>query len=296
MSASWIQRVLLAAFPPRFKHRYGAELADLVPSCGGGSRVTADLARAVAKEWARPTFLGDAEERRRLRLQATTSTVFLSWSLATVAVAVFARGVDDQPVRGLRSWGWSAFRVGTVEFELTVAVIMAAGFWYWLRVVGMAWRERRYGILVPACLPAVVATGWLAVTGLLSYAFNGDHLHKPGTAPGPSTFGGWVVLVLYGLFTVGSAMLCAGSAVWALERAGLSVRLLTRSTALAAVSTASLVALTVTMSVCLTRVLMIGGLSRWDTFLSVGPAVVMVAMCVTSVTSTARGLRALVLA
>lgn len=294
MSASWTQRTLLAAFPTRFKERYGEELADLVPMCGGGWRDSADLARAVAKEWVQPTFLGDPDERRRLRLQATTATVFLAWSVATVAAAVFARAVDDQPVPGLRSWGWSAYRVGTIEFEFTVVVILAAGLMYWLRVVGPAWRQRDYRTLVPAFLPIGVVAFWLAVTGLLSYVFNGSHLHQPGSPPGPSTFGGWVVLVLYGVFTVASAMVCAGSVIRALERAGLSVELLSRSTMVAAVATASLVALTVTMAVCLTRVLMIGGLSSWDTFLAVTPAVALVVVGAASVTSTARGLRALV--
>ena len=294
MSRSWVQRAVLAAYPPRFKARYGAELADLVPESGRGWRDTADLARGAAKEWVQPTFLGDPDERRRLRLQATTATVFLSWSVATVATAVFARGVDDQPVPGLRSWGWSAYRVGSIEFELAAALIGITGFLYWLRVVGPAWRRREYRILVPAVLPVGVVAGWLAVTGSLSYFFNGSHFHQAGSPPGPSSFGGWLVLTLYGVFTVTCAMVCSGSVVRALQRAGLSAQLLTRSTVVASVATAALIALTVTMAVCLTRVLMIGGLTSWDTFLAVTPTVALGTMCVTSVTSTARGLRALV--
>jgi len=120
MSASRLQRWLLLAFPPSFRARYGEELETLTSDCGRGWRTNADLAQAAAKAWLRPSFIGPPEETRRRRLESTTATVFVTWSLSCLAVAVFAKAVNDQPVPGLRSWGWTAYVIGSGLFELTV--------------------------------------------------------------------------------------------------------------------------------------------------------------------------------
>jgi hypothetical protein len=133
MSPSRWQRLLLASFPPSFRRRYGEELSALVPGCGGSWKVTVDLARACLAAWLRPPFLGAAADRRRLRLQATTATVFVLWAVSSVAVALFARAVDDPyPLTGLHSWGWAAYQIGTAVFELTSGLVLVAGFGYWL--------------------------------------------------------------------------------------------------------------------------------------------------------------------
>jgi hypothetical protein len=99
VSTPRLHPLLLAAFPSRFKDRYGT-----------GIRICSATAAGVA-------------------------AIFVAWTLTAVAEAVFARAVNDNPVPGLRSWGWIGYRVRAVAFELTVAVILMLGLGFGLRVV-----------------------------------------------------------------------------------------------------------------------------------------------------------------
>lgn len=296
MTTPRIQRLLLAAFPSRFKDRYAPEIEGLLSECGGRRGDTVDLAKAVAREWLSPSFQGSPDERRRSRLQATTATVFGAWTLAAVAAAVFARAVDDHPVPGLRSWGWSAYRVGAVAFELTVAVILIAGFAYWLFVVIPAWRTRDYGTLMPAFRPAAAVGVWLATTGLVAHF--GHHFiassHRHLNARALPTAGGWAVLAGYGTFTLVCVGICATSATRALTRSRLSTRLLTGSTVAAGAATAGLIVLTVAASVSLSRVVIVGGITPRDTTLCVAPVVLLALLSAAAATSAASGFKALV--
>lgn len=294
MSVTPLQRLLLAAFPTSFRARYGDELAALVPACGTGWHVTADLARAVARAWLRPTFAGAPDERRRLRLQATTSTVLLMWALSAFAAAAFGRAVDDKPVPGLHAWGLAAYTAGSGVFQVGAAVVLATGFIYWALVVGKAWQRSDRGILIPAVLPVPVAIVWLGVTAVIAVV---GRLVTPGNArhlaaQGPATAGGMAVLAVYALFTLACVVICAACVIRALERARLSDRLLAGSTWVAAAVTLALAATAVAASVCLTRVLMVGGTGARDTAVAVGAALVLAVACAGALTSTVRGMRA----
>ena len=142
MSTTRLHRLILAVYPERFRDRYGEELAAVAADCGGGWRVTFDLAVSAVKARLNPDPITSGSEGRRLRLETTTATVFALWVWSTVAVALFARAVDDQPVPGLRSWGWAAYEVGNVIFSLSAAAILIVGFVYWLLVVVPAIRTR----------------------------------------------------------------------------------------------------------------------------------------------------------
>lgn len=292
MTPTRLRRLVLAAYPVRFRARYGVELAALLDDCGGGWSVTLDLARGAVLAWVRPSSIGDRPGRRRWRLQATTSTVFVLWSFSTLAIAVFARAVDDHPVPGLKAWGWAAYAVGAGMFEVTTGAVLVAGFVFWLRVVVPAMRSRDRSVLLPAFIPIAVVTIWLAASGLVAIA---AHHIRPGnyrhfTAQGPHTAGGWAVLVVYAAFTVVCVSVCAASAITALSRSEIPARLLAISVAMSAAVTAVLVAVTAAATVCLIRVLLVGGLDARTVAMAVGPVIILVLASIAASTSLWRGL------
>jgi hypothetical protein len=292
MNASPLRGVILALYPADLRARYGDELTAVVADCAGGWRVNLDLAVGAAKARLNPDFVISQPEGRRLRLQATTSTVFALWAWSIVAVAVFARAVDDQPVPGLRSWGWGAYAAGTAIFELSAGVILLAGFAYWLRVVIPAVRTKNKTTLVPAVVPVAVVLLWLAGTGLLAAATHhiqaGNYRHI--SAQGPHTAGGWAVLTVYAAFTVICVGACTISIQRALNHAELPERLLMASSLVGAAAAAALAAVAVCAAVSLSRVLLIGGVSLRDDFTAIGAVGFLVLSSVAAAVSSRRGL------
>ncbi len=295
MSTSRLNRLILAAYPPRFRDRYGDELAALAADCGGGWRVTSDLAVSAVKARLNADPIAAGSDGRRLRLETTTATVFALWVWSTVAVALFARAVDDQPVPGLRSWGWGAYAVGNVIFSLSAAAILIAGFLYWLGVVVPAIRTRNRPILMPAGLPVVVVALWLAGTGVLAVATNhirpGNYRHI--TAQGPHTGGGWALLAIYALFSVVCVTVCTTSIRRALRKAALTPPILAVSSLVAVTASVALAALTACAVICVTRVLMIGGIGVRDEMTAIGPVCFLLLASAAAVTSSVRGLHAI---
>ncbi len=294
MSASRLHRFILAVYPGRFRNRYGDELATVAADCGGGWRVTFDLAVSAAKARLNPDPITARSEGRRLRLETTTSTVFALWVWSTVAVALFARAVDDQPVPGLRSWGWGAYAVGNVIFSLSAAAILIVGFVYWLLVVVPAIRTRNRATLMAAVVPVVVVVLWLAGTGLLAVATNhirpGNYRHI--TAQGPHTAGGWALLAIYALFTVACVTVSTTSVRRALRTAELTPPMLTVSSVVAVTASVALAAITACAVICVTRVLMIGGIGVRDEMTAIGPVCFLLLASTSAATSSVRGLRA----
>ncbi|MDA8047852.1 MAG: hypothetical protein M0Z30_21910 [Actinomycetota bacterium] len=294
MSTSRVNRLVLAAYPARFRDRYGDELATLVADCAGGWRVTFDLAVSAVKARLNPDPVISGSEGRRLRLETTTSTVFALWVWSTVAVALFARAVDDQPVPGLRSWGWGAYAVGNVVFSLSAAAILVVGFVYWLLVVVPAIRTKNRATLMPAVGPVAVVVLWLAGTGVLAVA---THHIRPGnyrhiTAQGPHTPGGWALLAIYALFTTACVIVCTTSIRRALRRAELTQPMLTVSSVVAVTASLALTAITACAVVCVTRVLMIGGIGSRDEITSIAAVCFLLLATTAAATSSVRGMRA----
>lgn len=292
MTNSRLHRLILAAYPERFRDRYGDELAAVAADCGGGWRVTLDLSVSAIKTRLNPIISGS--DRRRLRLEATTSTVFALWVWSTLAVALFARAVDDQPVPGLRSWGWGAYAVGNVIFSLSAASILIVGFGYWLIVVVPAVRTRNRATLILAVVPVAVVVLWLAGTGLLAVATNhvraGNYRHI--TAQGPHTAGGWALLAIYGLFTVACVTIGTTSIRRALAKAELTPQMLTVSSVVAVTATVALTAITACAVICVTRVLMVGNIGVRDQITAIGPVCFLLLASTAAATSSVRGLRA----
>lgn len=295
MNPSRLHRLILAMYPERFRDRYGDELAAVTADCGDGWRVTLDLAISAARARLTPDPISPSGNRRRLRLETTTSTVFALWVWSTVAVALFARAVDDQPVPGLRSWGWGAYAVGNVIFSLSAGAIPVVGFVYWLLVVVVAIRSRNHSTLRPAVRPVSVVLLWLAGTGLLAVATNhirpGNYRHI--TAQGPHTIGGWALLATYALFTVACVTVCTTSVRRALRKAELTPPMLSVASVVASTATVALAAITACAVICLTRVLIIGGMSLRDQMLAIGPVCFLLLASAAAATSSVRGLRAI---
>jgi hypothetical protein len=294
MSASRLHRLILAVYPKCFRDRYGDELATVAADCGSGWRVTIDLAVSAARARLNPEALISGPEGRRLRLETTTSTVFALWVWSTVAVALFARGVDDQPVPGLRSWGWSAYAVGNAIFSLSAGAILIVGFVYWLLVVVPAVRTRNRTTLMPAVVPVAVVLLWLAATSLLALATNhirpGNYRHI--TAQGPHTASGWALLASYALFTLACVTVCTISIRRALRTAELTPSMLTVSSIVAVTASVALAAITACAVVCVTRVLTVGGIGVRDEVTAIGPVCFLLLASTATATSSARGLRA----
>jgi hypothetical protein len=294
MSTSRIHRLILAVYPERFRDRYGDELATVAADCGGGWRVTFDLAVSAIKARLNPDSITAGSDRRRLRLETTTSTVFALWVWSTVAVALFARAVDDQPVPGLRSWGWGAYAVGNVIFSVSAAAILTVGFVYWLVVVVPAIRTGNRATLMPAVVPVAVVVLWLAATGTLAVATNhirpGNYRHI--TAQGPYTPGGWALLAIYALFTLACVSVCTTGIRRALRKAELTPPMLTVSSVVAVTASLALSAITACAVICVTRVLMIGGIGVRDQMTAIGPVCFLLLASTAAATSSVRGLRA----
>lgn len=294
MSGSLIRRLVLATYPAGFRERYGDELAAVAAECGDGWRVTFDLALSAAKARLNPDLATSEPEGRRLRLQTTTSTVFALWTWSVVAVALFARAVDDQPVPGLRSWGWSAYAVGNVIFELSAGAILITGFAYWLRVVVPAARTRDRRTLVPAVMPVAVVLLWLVGTGIVATVSNhirpGNYRHI--SAQGPHSAGGWALLAVYALFTVICVAGCTVGVRRALASAALPARALAASWLVAVATTLSITAVTTCAVVCLAKVLITGGISGRDELTAIGPVCFLLLAAMSASVSSIRGLAA----
>ena len=286
MRSTRVQRMLLASFPPWHRARYGRELGAVTADCGGGVRVALDLARSSVQAWARPRFTGDSDEQSRRRLQATTATVFVAWSMSAFAVAVYSRAVDDQRVPGLASWAWSLFTAGSVVFEVTVAAALVVGFGFWLRVVVPALRSRDRSTLVSAGLPAVIVSVWLAVTMLV--ALIGRRFTGPLGHPGAGLL---ALLAAYASFTALCVVGCAVTAVRALDRASLAVAELRVAAALSVAATGSLALVTLAAGLSLGRVLAVGGLDLRNEIMAVGPVGFLAGAVVVCLTASARSVR-----
>jgi hypothetical protein len=294
VSTSRLHRLILAVYPERFRDRYGDELVTVAADCGGGWRVTSDLAVSALKVRLNPAPITSGSDDRRHRLETTTSTVFALWVWSTVAVALFARAVDDRPVPGLRSWGWGAYAVGNVIFSLSAAAILIAGLVCWLLVVVPAVRRRNRTTLIPAAVPVAVVALWLAGTGVLAVAT--DHI-RPGnyrhiTAQGPHTAGGWALLAIYALFTVACVTVCTTSSRRALRKAELTLPMLAVSSVAAVIASIALAAITACAVICVARVLMIGGVGVRDEMTAIGPVCFLLLASAAAATSSVRGLRA----
>lgn len=294
MSSSRAQRLILAMYPERFRQRYGAELSTVAGDCGEGWGVLFDLLVGAVKAHLTETPSLVEPSSRRQRLLTTTVTVFATWPWSAAALALFGRAVNDGTAPGLSSWGWGAFAAGNVIFSLAAIGVIGVTLIYWLLVAVPAVRARDRERLQPALIAPAVVLLWLGGSGLLALATNhiqpGNYRHI--TAQGPQTVGGWVLLASYGLFTVACLVVSTLSARRALQKAELSVPLLTLSSIAAMGLAVALSATTLCAMVCVAHVMMVGGMSSNARLGAIVAVCGLLAASGAACTSSLRGLRA----
>jgi hypothetical protein len=289
-----LQRLLVAAYPPSFRHRYGDELASLVEDSGSRGRDSVDLALGMCRAWVAPVFDGAPVEQRRSRLQTTTVTVLAAWCASLLAGADFAKSVDDPPLPGLHGVAGTAYNAGGAVLKVTAVAVLVGGFVFWLTVMVPAVRARRRDIVVPALAPALVVAAWLGVTGLVA-------LFAHHWVPGGNVALSWprgavalVVLLAWGAVTVVCVAGCAASAAVALRRARVSATRLASSTVVAGLAAVGVAVQAVASIVCLGGLVHAGGgLDPRDAVFSTGDVGVFVVATAIAAVSVARGLSVL---
>jgi hypothetical protein len=124
------RRVLLAAYPPSFRERYGDELDALLEDTGTGPREILDLLAGAARAWLRPAYGADPAQRRRLRLLSSVSTVWVGFCVVLCGTLGTLRLLEDPPVPGLAlgTPRWQAFHLGATEaLFLSIVLVLVGG-------------------------------------------------------------------------------------------------------------------------------------------------------------------------
>ncbi len=158
-----LTRLLLRAYPPSFRERYGAELATLVDDLPAGRSGPLDLARGAARAWMRPCFTG--AQVRRGRLRATAATTWVAWCAGFLVAPAVNKALLDPPVAGAHGSVRALVRAGDVLFVLGWVLALLGATPLMVRVVLPALRERQWRALRPL-LPAFIL-GALLVIGAL---------------------------------------------------------------------------------------------------------------------------------
>lgn len=288
--ASW----LIAAYPPSFRTRYGAELAAVVEECPTpGTPLALDLGRGAMRAWLRPVFAGNPAESSRRRLQASVSSVFVAFSVALLASAGFARDVDDAPVPGLRQWGLITFHISMDTFEVIAALVTLAGLVFWMRLALRAARQGRHRLLILALTPIGIVTVWLGISALTGLVAR----HTVGHQTNMAQLGWWKGLVVlaalaaYLAITLMAASACVFCALKALNLYRPSADELRWAAAVGTVAAGGLAVEAVATAVCLGLIAAYGGMDvRTMAIAVVGTAVLLLAGTAASVASV-RGLR-----
>ncbi|MFE0510033.1 hypothetical protein [Streptomyces sp. NPDC058964] len=104
-------RMILRAYPPSFRERYGCELETLVEDTGAGPSVVADLLIGVLQAWLRPVMPVDTVERRRRRMQASVAAAWVSWCAALYVLQLLSWVLDDLLDPDSLNWVWPLFGV-----------------------------------------------------------------------------------------------------------------------------------------------------------------------------------------
>lgn len=163
-----VGRVLLAAYPPSFRARYGDELAALLEDTGTGPRVAHDLLLGALRAWLRPSFGPDPVERVRLRRTATVQTLWVDLCVVLVGTAGTLRLLEDPPAPGLdlTTPGWrAAHDAATAGLLAALALTLVGGVPLGLRVLasGRAARRTMAGpvlALLAVVLPVLPLHAW----------------------------------------------------------------------------------------------------------------------------------------
>lgn len=209
--------LLLALYPPAFRKRYGAELADLVARDHGSPawRLAADLVLGAAREWLRIAGLVGDRMTARDRAAGGLARVFWSWGVFVVGLIALQKAQEQ--------WQFDPARVNLVALNnATTAAVNALG----LAVFGIAVAG---ALVTPSLLAALRAGGWRRIRGpghvvavgspavvafgvaIVIWAHQLDSPARNGGNPGYST--AVVLWVLAGLAVGGAGCVCVARLV-----------------------------------------------------------------------------------
>jgi hypothetical protein len=154
-------RLVLLAYPPWFRERYGAEMVALVEDSGWRVSMLPDLARGAVSAWLRPRFGGAGQERLRLRRQATVATVWVAWCAVVLGTPAMLRLLEDPPPPGFTpmraGWG-TAHHVLDGALALGWLVVLVVGVPLGLRALAVGPVRR---VVLPPVAMLGVCAGWL---------------------------------------------------------------------------------------------------------------------------------------
>lgn len=188
--------LVLRAYPPSFRERYGAELAALVEDLPAGRTTTVDLIRGAMSAWLRPSFAGD--DARRARLQSSAATVWVAWCAGFLIAPAVSRALLDPPTPGTTTDVRLLLTVSDVLVVVGGALALLGASPVVLRCVVPAVRARQWSVLRPL-MPAMVM-GLVETAGLAPLALSGSsHV---------STLGG--AMALCWVIGLAAFVVCAG--------------------------------------------------------------------------------------
>jgi hypothetical protein len=258
----------LACYPPSWKERYGAELADLARDGD-----TLDLLVGAARAWLHPV----GERTSQARRLSAISTVHVSWCVAYIAGVGYLKAVNDPAVPGLTSGASQPlWAVAKATFFGAWLVLLITGTALLLRIGIPAARRRDWHVLrpmLPATVLLVLVLGTIPALG----------------AYGSSTPAG--VMVILGWLGLGLGLVVAGAIgpVIALRRSELATSPLRLPLVAAALVTVLAGALAIATSV--QAGVLSSGQSAYNLVLMWGSVAVLVGSASTSAVSMARALR-----
>jgi hypothetical protein len=276
-----LARVALAAYPPSFRARYGAEMSALLDDLPATQPTTVDLLAGAVRAWLRPRFSG-ADARRR-RLQATLASTWLAWCAGFLAAPAITRALLDAPVPGATAGVRDLLDAAQALFFVGWALALLGAAPILLRSVLPALRARSWRLLRPLAPALVLAS--VEAMGLLALVLTRGHTSSHPSQP---------LLIIAGIWLAGFvAFMCSlglGPVV-ALERLAPRVSVLRHAALLAIPVALTLTALT---GCCLAAVVQSGHAAILSSEVPV--AFVLAIACGASliaVTSATRSLRAI---
>jgi hypothetical protein len=203
VSADRTSAVLLRLYPPRWRERYGDELAGLIVETSGGRvpwRVRRDVAGAALRERGR-SLLGRSDRSPRQTISSALPSVLWAWLLVVVggcAVAKTAEHWQAATPPGSRSLPAHAFDV-LIGAAAAGALIVVAGAALAVPAAVRGLRSGRGGSVRRGVAVALASTAALvpATAGLAAWAHGLTAAQRNGhDAAYGGAFAAWVVLFL----------------------------------------------------------------------------------------------------
>lgn len=226
--------LVLRAYPPSFRARYGQELSALVEDLPATPKTSIDLLYGAARAWVRPPC-----HSIDVRLRATTATTWVTWCAGFLVAPAVNRALLDPPSAGASGSVRTLLSIANALFFLGWALVLLGAAPVVIRTVIPAIRARAWTELRPL-FPAL-ALGLLEAIGLLWLAVTSGTRTAQITHPS----GLFVIATVAWLIGFAAFICCLGiGPALALSRLNPDARGLRNPTRLSAAVALTLTALT----------------------------------------------------